>query len=135
MREWTHRLLLVRYLGTLGLTIAALGLLGVAVDSLVSRELAVYVGSFGAVVACFGLPQGYGRLCASASIAEASRPGAELKILPLLAAALSIYLLTGVVREYPRPQFVTLALAASGVALFWAVLAGCRAIARAGSAT
>lgn len=134
MRSWTHRRLLLGYLGTIGVMIAAFVALAAVLDALVSREFAAYVGGIGSLVAWIGIPQGYARFCREATIAPGSRPGAALRVVPLVAAIVPAWLLVVVAREYPSPSFVTLVLAASAIGLFWAVLSGCRAIARAGSA-
>ena len=134
MREWTHRKLLARYLGTIAATSAALALLAFVLVPLTSRQFAIYVVSCGALVACFGMSQGYGRTCAKTPLAASSRPGRELKLLPLLAAVPAVWLFVRIARAHPHASFETLALAVAATAFFLAVLFGCRAIARAGSA-
>jgi hypothetical protein len=133
-RSWTHRRLLLGYLGTLAVTLAAFAGIAVVLDALISREFAAYVGGIGSLVAWIGIPQGYARFCRAARVAPGSRPGAALRVVPVVAAIVPVWLLVVVAREYPSPSFVTLVLAASGIGLFWAVLSGCRAIARAGPA-
>lgn len=134
MREWTHRRLLIGHLGNIGVMVAGLALLGAVVERFTSRELAVYVGSLATVIGCFGIAQGYGHFCANAAMAPKSRPGIELRLLPLLVAAAPAWWLVEAAREYPDVRFATLALAAAATAVFWAVLSGCRAIWRAGRA-
>jgi hypothetical protein len=133
MGATTHRRLLARYLGTIALTGLGFAVVAYFLDALVSREFAAYVAGFGSLVAWIGVAQGQQRTCARAEIASGSRPRSALKLAPLVAAVIPLAFLALVAREWPSPRFVTLAGAASGIGLFWAVLSGCRSIARVGS--
>ena len=127
-REWTHRELLVNYLKYLALGLGAFAALAAILAWFTSWDFALFLSSFGSLAMFLGIPRGYSSLCARATVAPGSRPGAELGWLPWLSAVAPAALGAAAASQFPDTSIAVVSLAVAGLGFSWSIYAGCRAI-------